>query len=106
QAMVKSSLLQWQQLARSSDGAVANSNWLYYVDPRRLGFAVQDLAMQAILNLRVRFRAENARIIPLESRAHSLSAKERQMLKEGRRIEDLLERGFLLLDAVLLAMRW
>ena len=26
-------------------------------DPRRLGFAVQDLAMQAILNLRVRFRA-------------------------------------------------
>ena len=34
QKMVKHSVLQMQQVARSSDGAVANSVWLYYVEPQ------------------------------------------------------------------------
>lgn len=87
QNMVKHSVLQMQQVARSSDGAVANSVWLYYVDMRRLSANVVDLALNCILNLRVRFRSENQRLLPLESRAHSLTAKERQQLREGRRVE-------------------
>lgn len=102
QAMVRHSVLQLQQVAKSSDGAVANSVWLYYVDLRRVLANTEDLVLNAILNLRIRFRSENARIMPLESRSNSLTAKERQLLRDGRRGEDLLERAFLVLDAVLL----
>lgn len=106
QAMVRHSVLQLQQVARSSDGAVANSVWLYYVDLRRVLASTEDLVLNAILNLRIRFRSENARIMPLESRSNSLTAKERQLLRDGRRGEDLLERAFLVLDAVLLVSGW
>ncbi|CAK9109256.1 unnamed protein product [Durusdinium trenchii] len=106
QSMVKHSVLNLQQVARNSDGAVANSLWLYYVDMRRVWASTEELVLDALLNLRTRFRSENARIMPLESRAQSLTAKERLLLKEGRRVEDLLERGFLVLDSVLLAAKW
>eukprot|EP00435_Cladocopium_sp_Y103_P074572 s105_g49.t1 len=107
QAMVRHSVLQLQQVARSSDGAVANSVWLYYVDLRRVLASTEDLVLNAILNLRIRVQRvgsslgaeENARIMPLESRSNSLTAKERQLLRDGRRGEDLLERAFLVLDA-------
>ena len=105
QSMAKNSVLCWQQVARSSDGAVANSVWLYYVDIRRMVPSMLDLAYNAMLNLRVRFRAESARVAPMESRALSLGSRARQSLRQGRRVEDLLERSFLLLDALPLLCR-
>ncbi|CAE7491759.1 polr3c [Symbiodinium natans] len=105
QAMARSCVLSWQQVARSSDGAVANSVWLYYVDMRRVVPSMLDLAYNSILNLRIRFRAESARVAPMESRALSLGSRGRQSLRMGRRKEDLLERSFLVLDAVPLLCR-
>lgn len=105
QSMAKNSVLSWQQVARSSDGAVANSVWLYYVDIRRMVPSMLDLAYNAMLNLRIRFRAESARVAPMESRALSLGSRARQSLRQGRRVEDLLERSFLLLDALPLLCR-
>jgi len=61
------------------------------------------LVFKTILNLRVRFRAENAKMWALESRAASLTAEERSKLLSGRRTEDILERSFLKLDGVVLA---
>eukprot|EP00933_Yihiella_yeosuensis_P022666 TRINITY_DN17815_c0_g1_i2.p1 TRINITY_DN17815_c0_g1~~TRINITY_DN17815_c0_g1_i2.p1 ORF type:complete len:120 (+),score=18.55 TRINITY_DN17815_c0_g1_i2:302-661(+) len=104
-AMLKNSVIRSQQLARSSDGAVAQSYWLYYIDHKHLMKTLHDNAMQAMLNIRVRFRKESALVVPLESRANSLTAKERIALRDGRRKEDILERAFLVLDAVPMVLR-
>eukprot|EP00930_Biecheleria_cincta_P104685 TRINITY_DN97071_c0_g1_i1.p1 TRINITY_DN97071_c0_g1~~TRINITY_DN97071_c0_g1_i1.p1 ORF type:complete len:527 (-),score=121.50 TRINITY_DN97071_c0_g1_i1:28-1608(-) len=102
-AMVQASLVHWQQVPRSSDGAIANSFWLYYVDPVQVMAVLEERALRAILNMRIRFRVESARLVPLERSIGSLNAKERGALFDGRRREDILERSGLVLHAVLLA---
>ncbi|CAE8720054.1 unnamed protein product [Polarella glacialis] len=103
--MVRRSLVQWQQVPRSSDNAICSSYWLYYVDKQRVESALEEGALRALLNLRVRFCHESAKVVPLESRVNSLTAKERIALREGRRTEDILERSFLVLDAVPMVFR-
>jgi len=103
--MVRRFIIRWQEVPKSANTPLSASYWLYYVDRRRVELAVLQSALQAVLNLRTRFRAESAKVVPLESRRDSLTAKERAMLNEGRRTEDILERSFLVLDAVVLIFR-
>jgi len=104
-AMVRRSVVNWQEVPRSSSLPLVTSYWLYYVDRRRLESALVWNVLQAILNLRVRFRQEMAKGAALESRANSLTKRERHMLFAGRRVEDILERSYLVLDAGLLVFR-
>merc|ERR1712048_194842 len=97
--MCRRSIVHWQEVPKSA--STPNNNislfWLYYVDRSRLKQQLLWNVYQSILNLRVRFRVETARVLPLESRRDSLNQKERKALNEGRRIEDVLERSFLVL---------
>lgn len=101
-AMVQRCVVSWQEVPRSANTPLSASYWLYYVDRRRVELSMLQSVLQAALNLRVRFAAESAAVEPLESRRDSLSARERAALNEGRRIEDILERSFLVLDAAVL----
>jgi len=104
-AMVRRYIVTWQEVPRSANTPLSLSYWLYYVDRRRVELAILQNVMQATLNLRVRFRAESAKVVPLESRRDSLSGKEQKALYEGRRTEDILERSFLVLDVAVLIFR-
>lgn len=104
-AMVQRCVVSWQEVPRSANTPLSASYWLYYVDRKRVEMTMLQSVMQASLNLRVRFAAESVAVEPLESRRDSLSARERAALNEGRRIEDILERSFLVLDAALLVFR-
>mmetsp|Transcript_104689 Transcript_104689/g.207993 ORF Transcript_104689/g.207993 Transcript_104689/m.207993 type:complete len:566 (+) Transcript_104689:113-1810(+) len=104
-AMVQSCVVSWQEVPRSANTPLSASYWLYYVDRRRVELTMLQSVLQAALNLRLRFAAESAVVEPLESRRDSLSARERAALNEGRRIEDTLERSFLILDAAVLVFR-
>jgi len=104
-AMVQRCVVSWQEVPRSPNTPLSASYWLYYVDRRRVELTMLQSVLQAALNLRVRFASESAAVEPLESRRDSLSARERAALHEGRRIEDILERSFLVLDAAVLVFR-
>merc|ERR1712060_944728 len=57
--MVCRHMVSWQEVPRSaasSTSTLASSFWLYYVDPRRVDLALVQNSIQAILNMRVRFR--------------------------------------------------
>eukprot|EP00428_Durinskia_dybowskii_P006151 CAMPEP_0170293712 /NCGR_PEP_ID=MMETSP0116_2-20130129/46963_1 /TAXON_ID=400756 /ORGANISM="Durinskia baltica, Strain CSIRO CS-38" /LENGTH=321 /DNA_ID=CAMNT_0010545229 /DNA_START=50 /DNA_END=1013 /DNA_ORIENTATION=+ len=95
--MVRRGIVSWQEVPRTGSTLLVASFWLYYVDHRRIESTLLWSVMQSILNLRVRFRVECAKNLPLESRQESLSKKERRVLNEGRRAEDILERAFLVL---------
>jgi len=102
--MARRSVISWQEVPRASSGPpLVGSWWLYHVDRKQVEQVMVMLVFKTILNLRVRFRAENAKMWALESRAASLTAEERSKLLSGRRTEDILERSFLKLDGVVLA---
>jgi len=103
--MVRRAIVNWQEVPRNSSLPLVASYWLYYVDHRRLESALVWNVLQAILNLRVRFRQEMANGAALESRAGSLTKREKHMLRAGRRVEDILERSYLVLDAGLLVFK-
>lgn len=104
--MVRSHFVHWQEVPKGGANPQPYSSfWLYYVDIPRAEAAMTQNAMQAMLNLRVRFRVESKRTAPLETRVKSLTPMERIKLQNGRRCEDILERSFLVLDSVLLVMR-
>jgi len=104
-SMVRRSFISWQEVPKSANTPLAASFWLYYVDRERAKSAMILSTLQAMLNLRIRFRIESAKVAPLESRAATggLLAHERALLQAGRCREDALERSSLCLDAVLLA---
>merc|ERR1711879_73243 len=62
-AMTCQCLISLQEVPR---GLNIPSFWLYYVDPKRAEMAVLQSIYQAILNLRIRFRVESAKVAPLE----------------------------------------
>merc|ERR1711953_637583 len=97
--------INWQEVPRTSTLPLNSSHWLYYVDPNRVEQAILQSVMQAVLNLRVRFRVESAKIAPLVSRGNHLTAQERSLLHEGFRTEDILERSFLVLNTALVVLR-
>jgi len=103
--MVRRFIIYWQEVPKSANTPLSASLWLYYVDRRRVKLALLQNAVQALLNLRIRFRVESAKVVPLEARQDSLTAKERADLKAGRRVEDVLERSFLVLDTAILIFR-
>mmetsp|Transcript_24272 Transcript_24272/g.61859 ORF Transcript_24272/g.61859 Transcript_24272/m.61859 type:complete len:600 (+) Transcript_24272:108-1907(+) len=103
--MVRRSIVNWQEVPRGGGAPLTASFWLYYVDLRRLNASLLWNVLQAMLNLRVRFRLEVDKGRLLESRQGSLTKKEIHALKEGRRKEDIIERSFLVLDAALLIYR-
>eukprot|EP00747_Dinoflagellata_sp_TGD_P207189 gnl/TRDRNA2_/TRDRNA2_80787_c0_seq1.p1 gnl/TRDRNA2_/TRDRNA2_80787_c0~~gnl/TRDRNA2_/TRDRNA2_80787_c0_seq1.p1 ORF type:complete len:617 (+),score=82.57 gnl/TRDRNA2_/TRDRNA2_80787_c0_seq1:111-1853(+) len=103
-AMVRSHIVQLQEVPKGGLAPLGMNFWLYYVNRNRLETALLRRAFHAILNLRIRFREESARTAHLESRPE-LSAEERSKLNAGRRTEDILEQSFLALDAVILAYR-
>lgn len=104
-AMITRGILTWQEISRGANSPLVASYWLHYVDRRRLEASLTWNVLQAILNLRVRFRVEMERGQLLESRQDSLTKKELQALNAGRRVEDILERSFLVLDAALMIFR-
>mmetsp|Transcript_56989 Transcript_56989/g.124660 ORF Transcript_56989/g.124660 Transcript_56989/m.124660 type:complete len:568 (+) Transcript_56989:413-2116(+) len=99
--MVRRCVVHWQEVPRTSGSPLSASFWLYYVDVRRLQAALVWNVLQAVMNLRCRFRAEVSKGETLESRQHSLTRKELHTLKANRRREDILERSFLVLDTAL-----
>mmetsp|Transcript_3578 Transcript_3578/g.11265 ORF Transcript_3578/g.11265 Transcript_3578/m.11265 type:complete len:287 (+) Transcript_3578:1829-2689(+) len=103
--MVRRFIICWQEVPKNASTPLSASFWLYYVDRNRVQHTILQNVMQAALNLRMRFRVESLKVIPLEARQDSLTARERSELKAGRRKEDVLERSFLVLDAAILIFR-
>merc|ERR1712146_617249 len=81
----------------------SNSDWLYYVDRLPVEITILRDVLQAVLNLRVRYRAEvkaGARLDSLP--VTNLTADERSKREQRYRRQDILERSYLVLDSVLL----
>lgn len=106
--MCRRHILQWQEVAKGGgarDQPMYGSFWLYYVDRKHVEMSVMHDVLQAILNLRVRFRTEVQKTVHLEGRPRSLTSGERSTLLKSYRSQDVLERSFLVLDSVLLVFR-
>lgn len=103
--MCRAHVVNWQELPKSSTGPYTGAFWMYYVDHKRVELMMLQGVLQSLLNLRVRFRVESRKTAPLESRVSSLTSAERVRLQSGRRMEDILERSFLVLDSVLLVFK-
>jgi len=112
-AMVKSHLINLQEVSRGAAGGTSHSAtgvnmgmsyWLYYIDRAQVEGTLLQMALKAMLNLRIRFRVERMKSLALESRQSSLSQEEQNLLRHLQIREDALERSFLLLDAVLLGL--
>lgn len=104
-SMVRRGILRWQEVPRSASSPLIHSFWLYYVDLHRVNAVLLQTALKMILSLRVRFRVQNAKMLPLESRASSggLTPQDRTKLRVGRVHEDILERSWLTMDMAIMA---
>merc|ERR1719203_1060045 len=88
--MVTHGVIDTQEVPKSESSTFKMNFWLYYIDVHRLQLAILEIVVQSILNMRVRFRVENSKVAPLESRRTSLTARELATLNEGCRVEDVL----------------
>jgi len=107
-SMTRRHIVKWQEVSKTPGGrdvSLFSSFWLYYVERKSVEMALMHDTYQAILNLRIRFRAEHKKTVPLEGRPMSLTRDERIKFAHGCRSQDILERSFLVLDSVVLVFR-
>lgn len=105
--MVQKNLVSWQEVPRttSASSSIGNSLWLYYINRKRVDRVLQAMILKGMLNLRIRFGVEHGKTEKLENRRQGLNEELREELQRGRQAEDILERGYLTLDAAMLIFR-